>query len=103
MTCASFLPSGGLIDRLGDNRERVREKARESLVIIGGLALRCNPPTNLHASVRQKDSGKGVETPLMVWERYLREAGLGSKVWRVREQVRCSFLPLLDLQSDPWV
>lgn len=32
--------------------------------------------------------GKGPETPLMIWERFVREGGLSSKVWRVREQVR---------------
>jgi len=34
--------------------------------------------------------GKGPETPLMTFEKHLREQGLASKVWRVREQVRCA-------------
>ncbi|OBZ76525.1 Protein STU1 [Grifola frondosa] len=33
----AFLPAGGVLDRLGDSRERAREKARETLVILGGL------------------------------------------------------------------
>lgn len=82
----AFLPAGGLIDRLGDARERAREKAREAMVVLGGLAFRCGSPSLL-ASTRHRDAGKGPETPLMVWERFLREGGLQSKVWRVREQV----------------
>ena len=82
----AFLPTGGLIDRLGDNRERAREKARESLVALGGLAFRC-APTSLLVSTRGRDAGKGPETPMMIWERFIREGGLQSKVWRVREQV----------------
>jgi CLIP-associating protein 1/2 len=82
----AFLPSGGLIDRLGDNRERTREKARESMVVLGGLAFRTGS-SSLHLSTRGRDTGKGPETPFMIWERLLREGGLQSKVWRVREQV----------------
>lgn len=83
----AFLPAGGLIERLGDNREKSREKARESMVVLGGLALRCGT-SSLHTSVRGRDTGKGSETPLMIWERFMRENGLQSKVWRVREQVK---------------
>ncbi|TDL29310.1 hypothetical protein BD410DRAFT_758063 [Rickenella mellea] len=81
----AFLPSGGLVDRLGDNRERVRDKARESLVVLGGLAFRSGG-TSPHASLKSKEAAKGQESPLMLWERFVREAGLQSKVWRVREQ-----------------
>ncbi|EGO01747.1 hypothetical protein SERLA73DRAFT_166267 [Serpula lacrymans var. lacrymans S7.3] len=76
----AFLPTGGVLERLGDNREKSREKARETLAVLGGLAFRCAPSTS-----KIKD-GKGPETPLMIFERFLREGGLGSKIWRVREQ-----------------
>lgn len=33
-------------------------------------------------------SGKGPETPLAIFEKFLRENGLASKVWKAREQVR---------------
>ncbi|KAL0949584.1 hypothetical protein HGRIS_009633 [Hohenbuehelia grisea] len=77
----AFLPSGGLVDRLGD-KERVQQKAREALVLLGGLAFRSGPSNP--NSVKARD-GK-VETPLMIFERCLKEGGLKSKVWKVREQ-----------------
>lgn len=77
---AAFLPTGGILDRLGDSREKAREKARETLVILGGLAFRAG-------GVSSMSKAKGIETPLMTFEKYFREGGLGSKVWRVREQV----------------
>lgn len=78
----AFLPSGGVLERLGDSRERAREKARETLVVLGGLAFRA---TGSNILARSKD-GKG-DTPLMIFEKHLKEGGLASKVWRVREQV----------------
>ena len=80
----AFLPTGGIIDRLGDARERSREKARESLVILGGLAFRAGTGSSLAAS----KSGKTQETALQTFERLLKEIGLASKAWRIREQVR---------------
>ena len=82
----AFLPAGGLIDKLGDNRERTREKAREAVVLLGGLASK-SVASSLHISTRGREAGKGPETPFMIWERLVRESGLQSKVWRVREQV----------------
>ena len=79
---AAFLPSGGVLERLGDSRERAREKARETLIVLGGLAFRA---TGSNALARSKD-GKG-DTPLAIFEKHLKEGGLASKVWRVREQV----------------
>lgn len=80
---SAFLPTGGIIDRLGEARERPREKARESLVLIGGFAFRLGGGTSFMARSR---SGKETETPLQMFERFLKDGGLGSKVWRVREQ-----------------
>ncbi|KAJ7774326.1 clasp N terminal-domain-containing protein [Mycena maculata] len=79
----AFLLPGGLIERLGD-KERAQIKARETLVILGGLAFRSGVSSST-MSTRSRDT-KGPETPLMMFERYLREIGLTSKVWKVREQ-----------------
>ncbi|KAH9999414.1 clasp N terminal-domain-containing protein [Russula vinacea] len=87
----AFLPTGGIIDRLGDARERSREKARESLAILGGLAFRAGGGSTLTAS----KSGKTQETALQTYERLLKEIGLTSKAWRVREQ---SVLTLVDIR-----
>jgi CLIP-associating protein 1/2 len=90
----AFLPAGGVIERLGD-KEKIRAKARECLVILGGLSFRVAPPSTLAS---RSVNGKGPETPLMIFERFLKEAGLSSKVWKVREQARamgyatCSYL-----------
>ncbi|TRM68360.1 clasp N terminal-domain-containing protein [Schizophyllum amplum] len=92
-TLNAFLPTGGLIERLGD-KERVQVKAREALVLLGGYAFRASGTSTL--STRSRD-GRGVETPLMIFERFLREAGLGSKVWKVREQ---SILTLVHIRRS---
>ncbi|KAF7352974.1 hypothetical protein MVEN_01265000 [Mycena venus] len=80
----AFLPPGGLIERLGD-KERAQVKARETLVILGGLAFRSGASTGSTLSSRSTNA-KGPETPIMMFERYLREIGFASKVWKVREQ-----------------
>ncbi|RDB23289.1 Protein STU1 [Hypsizygus marmoreus] len=77
----AFLPTGGVIDRLGD-KEKAQLKARETLVVLGGLAFR----TGGGSGMSSKSRDKGPETPLMMFERFLREGGLTSKVWKVREQ-----------------
>ncbi|KAG9219191.1 hypothetical protein CCMSSC00406_0001601 [Pleurotus cornucopiae] len=77
-----LLPSGGILDRLGD-KERVQAKAREALVVLGGFAFRSGGSSSLSS---RSTSGKGVETPLMIFERHLKEGGLKSKVWKIREQ-----------------
>jgi len=78
----SFLQTGGVIDRLGD-KERAQIKARETLVLLGGHAFRFGGSNNTASKL-----GKGVEPPIAIFERFLKEGGLASKVWRVREQVR---------------
>ncbi|KAG2152962.1 clasp N terminal-domain-containing protein [Suillus clintonianus] len=74
----AFLPAPGIIERLGDTREKARDKARETLVILGGLAFR--------AASKMKDGKGGPETPFAIFERFFRDNGFGSKVARVREQ-----------------
>ena len=92
----SFLPAGGVIDRLGD-KERAQLKARDTLVILGGFAFRSGSGGAI------SKAGKGVETPIAIFERLLKEGGLTSKVWKVREQVHvfsclhefnCKLIPL---------
>ncbi|KAJ6516109.1 clasp N terminal-domain-containing protein [Mycena sanguinolenta] len=80
----AFLPPGGLIERLGD-KEKAQLKARESLVILGGLAFRAGASVGSTMS-NKSTNAKGAETPLMIFERFIREIGLASKVWKVREQ-----------------
>ncbi|KAH9853750.1 clasp N terminal-domain-containing protein [Lenzites betulinus] len=75
---------GGVLDRLGDARERARDKARETLVVFGSFAFRCGGGGG--SALRSSRDGKGPETPLQLFERFLREGGLTSKVWRAREQ-----------------
>lgn len=54
-------------------------------MILGGLAFRAGGGSTLAAS----KSGKTQETALQMFERLLKEIGLASKAWRIREQVRC--------------
>ncbi|KAG6833770.1 hypothetical protein H0H87_001202 [Tephrocybe sp. NHM501043] len=77
----AFLPAGGVIERLGD-REKAQLKARETLVVLGGLAFR----TGTGSAMSSKSKDKGPETPLAMFERFMREGGLASKIWKVREQ-----------------
>ncbi|KAF9468966.1 clasp N terminal-domain-containing protein [Collybia nuda] len=77
----AFLPTGGVIERLGD-KEKAQTKARETLVILGGLAFR----TGGSSTISSKSRDKGPETPIMMYERFMRDGGLASKVWKVREQ-----------------
>lgn len=81
----AFLPSGGVIDRLGDRADRARDKARETLVLLGGYAFRSSPASGSTIGAKGRD-GKGVETPIQIFERFFKEGALQSKVWRVREQ-----------------
>jgi CLIP-associating protein 1/2 len=77
----AFLPAPGVFERLGDSREKARDKARETLVILGGLAFRAP------SSVSKMKDTKGHEPPIAIFERFFRDSGFGSKVARVREQV----------------
>ncbi|CAE6524060.1 unnamed protein product [Rhizoctonia solani] len=81
----SFLPSGGVFDRLGDVRDRGREAAKAAIVSMASLAV---PPGGLSqsASFRGKDTHRGQETPMTIFEKSFRENGFGNKVARVREQ-----------------
>ncbi|KAF8592524.1 hypothetical protein K439DRAFT_1400409 [Ramaria rubella] len=91
----AFLPSGGIIDRLGDNREKAREKAKDALVAIGAVVF-TSSGSQPAGSFRGKET-RGPESPLQIYERCLREQGLASKSWRVREQ---SILTLAQLRRS---
>lgn len=80
----AFLPSGGVIDRLGEPRETARTIARDTLVTLGTAAYKSSGPVPA-STLRQKDHK--AETPFATFDKFLKEVGFGSKVWRVREQV----------------
>jgi len=86
----AFLTPGGLFERLGDTREKPRDKARESLVLLGGYAFKFAGGS---AFASKSTSSKGPETPLAMFERFMKDSGFGSKVWRIREQVRYTYPP----------
>jgi CLIP-associating protein 1/2 len=85
----AFLSPGGILDRLGDNREKPRDCAREALVSAGNVAFKYSS----HTPGKSTQSAKGPETPLAIFERSMRDLGFGSKVSRVREQVGLCRLP----------
>ena len=89
---AALLPAGGLVDRLGDNREKARENARQTLVVLGGVVFSHSGLTASTQSLKGKESMKGPEPPMAMLEHFLRELGFSSKVWRVREQVYAHLL-----------
>ncbi|KAG8885181.1 suppressor of tub2 mutation [Tulasnella sp. 331] len=84
----AFLPSGGVLDRLGDQREKARDAAREAFVAIAGVAYECSPNTGS----RIKD--KAHEPPLAIVEKHVKELGLASKSFRIREQTILSLVSL---------
>lgn len=84
----AFLAPGGVLDRLGDNRDKAREKAREALIAIATVVFKHGgQPMPAAVAARLQ---KAPETPLGTLERFLREGAFASKTWRVREQVRLS-------------
>jgi CLIP-associating protein 1/2 len=82
LALAAFLPPGGVIDRLGE-KEKAQVKAREILVSLGGYAFRASPT----GSTPALKASKGHEPPIAIFEKFMKEGGLASKVWKVREQV----------------
>ena len=82
----AFFSAGGIVDRLGDNREKARDCAREALVSAGTVVSRSNAHSSSQG-IKAGQSGKGPEPPLAIFERFLRDLGFSSKVSRVREQV----------------
>ncbi|KIS67447.1 uncharacterized protein UMAG_11759 [Mycosarcoma maydis] len=78
-----------VIDKLGDQKERIREAARTALIELGNAAYAISSG---HLTTSGK--GKETETPLGIFERTLREAGLAAKFARVREQ-SVLLLPIL--------
>lgn len=83
LAIVAFLASGGIIDRLGEQREPVRRIARETLISIGVTTVKHGIPSG-NSGVRK---GEKLESPYSLFEKYIKEVGCGSKVWRVREQV----------------
>ncbi|SAM83757.1 related to STU1-component of the mitotic spindle [Ustilago bromivora] len=69
------------IEKLGDQKERIREAARTALIEIGNAAYAISS-----GHLMTTGKGKETETPLGIFERTLREAGLAAKFARIREQ-----------------
>ncbi|PWN49554.1 ARM repeat-containing protein [Violaceomyces palustris] len=79
-----------VIERLGDQKERIRESARKALVELGRAAY-LTSPTSSHAHLAK---GKEAETALGIFERILRDHGIGAKFARIREQSMLALSPL---------
>lgn len=96
---SAILTPGGVFERLGD-RERPQLKARQIVVLLGEASSHCSPlPCTQSAS---KGREKNNETPMNIFERHLRELGLGSKVWKIREQVgSCNSCTISLSDSNP--
>ncbi|EST08791.1 CLASP N-terminal domain protein [Kalmanozyma brasiliensis GHG001] len=77
------------IEKLGDQKERIREAARTALIELGNAAYAISS-----AQLTSSGKGKETETPLGIFERTLREGGLSAKMARVREQ-SVLLLPIL--------
>ncbi|KAK0557336.1 suppressor of tub2 mutation [Tilletia horrida] len=77
-----------LIEKLGDQKERVREASRKALVQLGLSSFTVSPPPEANSGAGGLRKGKDLETPLMIFERLLRENALGAKAARVKEQDR---------------
>ncbi|EJD53867.1 hypothetical protein AURDEDRAFT_133525 [Auricularia subglabra TFB-10046 SS5] len=81
----AFLASGGVLDRLGDARDKARERARDALVAIASVIFKHGgQPVPPAAAARLQ---KAPETPLAMFERFVREGAFAHKAWRVREQM----------------
>ena len=78
-----------VIEKLGDQKERIREAARTALIELGTAAYAISSG---HLTTSGK--GKETDTPLGIFERTLREVGLAAKFARVREQ-SVLLLPIL--------
>ncbi|KAJ1017761.1 hypothetical protein NDA16_005079 [Ustilago loliicola] len=78
-----------VIEKLGDQKERIREAARTALIELGNAAYAISS-----GHLITSGKGKEIETPLGIFERTLREAGLAAKMARIREQT-VLLLPIL--------
>ncbi|EPQ31293.1 uncharacterized protein PFL1_01478 [Pseudozyma flocculosa PF-1] len=87
---SSVTPS--VIEKLGDQKERIREAARNALVELGRAAYGVSG-----AQLASSGKGKEVESALGIFERLLREGGLAAKFARVREQAVQVLGPLRQL------
>lgn len=76
-----------ILEKTGDQKERVRDAARKALVALGRAAQAVS--TSSHGS-SLSTKGKEMETPLAIFERIFRDNGLGAKFARVKEQVSAS-------------
>ncbi|KAN0062589.1 suppressor of tub2 mutation [Thecaphora frezii] len=73
--------TSSVLEKLGDQKERIREAARNVLVELGRAAYGVSG-----AQLASNGKGKEVESALGIFERLLREGGLAAKFARIREQ-----------------
>lgn len=70
------------LERSGDAKDRVRDAAAKAVVTIGKTALAAP------ASGASLSSSRSAETPIVAFERILRDSGIAAKSARIKEQVR---------------
>ena len=76
-----------LLERSGDGRERTREAAARALEELGRLAIDSTRNPLASSVGASSHKAKDQDTPLFLFEKCAREAGLGSKSAKIREQV----------------
>ncbi|TIB93662.1 hypothetical protein E3Q19_00860 [Wallemia mellicola] len=104
---AFLAPPNGLMEKLADQKERIRDAARAALMAlsIGTLKFGSQSQSKLQSSAKSSVSSSSTkdapETPWTILEKALREQGLGGKAWRIREQTLLHLSTLHPLQSFP--
>lgn len=104
---AFLAPPNGLMEKLADQKERIRDAARAALMAlsIGTLKFGSQAQSKLQSSAKSSISSSSTkdasETPWAILEKALREQGLGGKAWRIREQTLLHLSTLHPLQSFP--
>lgn len=100
MAVSSLMPA--ILERSGDGRERTREAAARALEELGRVAIDCTRNPLAGSVGASSHRAKDQDTPLFQFEKCAREAGLGSKSAKIREQVGIWFMArgIEGLQAD---
>ena len=96
---AFLSPPNGIIEKLADQKERIRDAARAALMSLslGALKYGSQSQSKLKSS-NNKDIN---DTPWLILEKSIREQGLNGKVWRIREQTLLHLATLHPQHSFP--
>jgi len=81
----AFLAPGGIFDRMGESRDKIRDAARQAFVSIATVVHKHGGQSVSPAAAARLV--KTQETPMAILERFVREVAFASKTARVREQV----------------